>query len=188
MSLNRIILLFLFFNSSLISAMVMEDEPKSSLRLYVNSVKIKEATDVRSQRYGGMLMFKTPLPFASRSTKKRVGMGLDLEAEPDLTKKSGEVNILQDFYTLDAFLECNYVLLFRFSVLAGPGALLSVTRANVVNTKETHTEFSSIANAGFSIDYAIDRRWEIGWQIRARYRFHNEKVDWLHGFGLIFNF
>lgn len=187
MFIKCVFIFFLFF-SPYAHSMNMEDDARTNVRLYGNSVKTMEATGVHSQRYGGTLMLKTPLPYSSSALRKRLGYGLDINAEPDLTKKSGEVNVLQDFYSLDAFMEFNCVFLFRFSVLAGPGVFLSVTKAHVLNTKETHTEYSGVANAGFSLDYAINKQWEVGWHIRGRYRFAHEKLDWFQGFGLIFNF
>ena len=182
--LSALVLLFSFFAHS----MNMEDEGRSSARLYLNSAHMEESTSIRSQRYGMGLQFKSPLPYSRGTLRKRMGYALGLHAKPDLTKKAGEVNILQDFYSVDALLDLNFVFLFRFSLQAGPGALFSVTRSHVLNTSESRTEMSGLANAGLSIDYAISKDWEIGWQLRAQYRWAHEKWDWFQGFGLIYNF
>jgi hypothetical protein len=189
MSIKRLLIFILLLSSPPANAMIMEDEARSSLRLYIDSAHIEEASTTQAQRYGGSLQFKAPLPFRlGQQVGKRLGYGLAFNANPDMTKKSGDVNVIQNFYSLDTFLEANYVWLFRFSAFVGPGALLSMTQSNVLNSQESHNQVSGLAVAGLAIDYAISRHWEFGWHFQAQYRFEAEKVDWRQGFGLIFNF
>lgn len=166
----------------------MEDEPRYNLRLYGNSVHIEEASKKREKRYGTSLVFKSPFPFFEGTIHRRFGLGLAFNAEPDLKKKSGEVNVFQHFYSLNSFLEFNYVALFRFSVFAGPGVMLSLTKYNVLDTKDSHSEYLGIAIAGFAIDYSIVSDWEFSWRIEAQHRPSDEKWDWRQGLGLVYNF
>jgi hypothetical protein len=165
----------------------MKDEAKTSLRLYLDSAHIEAPTSLREQRFGSSLVFKSALPFVSTSVAKRLSYGLQIQADPDVKKKSADVNILQHFYAMYAFLEVNYVYLLRFSALFGPGLLASVTRYNILDTKDSHTHLSAMSQVGVGVDYAIDSRWELGWHLLFQYHVDSQKLDWRQGFGINFN-
>ncbi len=181
-------ILFLVHASS-IEAKIMEDKAQKSIRGYVNSAHIENPSGTRDQRYGLSLAYIAAVPskYFRNSVQKRWSYAFDLNIEPDLKKKSGEVNILQDFYSMNALIGANYVCFFRFQAFAGPGFIISRTRANILNTKDTHNVVSPLASGGIAIDYAVNSHWELGWRLEMQYRFRDEKSDWRHGFGVIYN-
>ena len=191
MSIKFKICLFILISSSTAFSMIMEDKQKRSFHLYLNSAHLEEPSTDRVQRYGLELRYLNPTPQAFRMgsfVEKHMRLGLDLNLEHDYSKTSGAVNVLQDFYSLNGLVEANYVYLFRFSAFAGPGILLSVTRLNVLDTKETRSQLSMLMFAGLAIDYAITAEWEVGWQLAWQYRFVDEKWDWRQGIGFSYNF
>ena len=166
----------------------MEDEPQTSLRAYIDSVHVEGPSTVRDQRFGGSLVFKTKVPFVAKDIARRLSLGLAFSADPDFEKKSGLVNIYQNFYTLVPFVEFDYVKLFRFGVLAGPGLILTETKFDVLNNKETRSELSYISVLGFAIDYAVSSRCELSWHALVQYRHKHKSLDWRQGLGFGFNF
>jgi hypothetical protein len=167
-------------------AIVMKKESGPSLRLYIDSSRIQDPSETFEQRYSAQILFQNRLPYSKQDSM--FGYTLLVNYNPDLTPKSKDVNIFQDLTTASVNLRFSLVYLFRYSLIAGPGYLWSQSRYQIYDFHETMNHYSLLANTGFMLDYAITDTWEIGWMIRAQYRFAFQKWDWEHGFGVGFNF
>lgn len=174
-----------FFQVFTSLGMIMELEPHPNLRVYMNSVYIENPMGTHSHRYGTSVVFKYPLQLGF--LENHIAAGFNSHIDPDYKKKSKKMNVYENFYSFTPFLEVNFVYFFRYSMLFGPGVLLSTNEYKILGEKEYRKEYAPLATAGFGIDYAITKQWEIGWQILGQYRFQDEKYDWRHGFGLIYN-
>lgn len=181
-------LICLFFLSSLGHAEEMSDESVYSLRLYGHSAHLESPARTRDQRYGLSVMGTSALPFDMGGMERNTSIVLLLNMSPDVEKKSADVNILEHFYSLNALLRFDYVYLFRFSVLAGPGLLLGQSDYNVLGHVSSHKTWSYAFMGGLGLDYAINRQWEISYLLSAQYRLAYEKLDWYNALGVAYNF
>lgn len=169
-------------------AVMMSEDTKLSGRVFLNTESMQGPTFEREKRYGLVLGLKGHFPIDGNGWENRLGYFLLADLAPDLQRRSGEVNINQDFFSISPLASYSYVAWFRFSWMLGPGLLWSLSRYNVLGDSDTRSQFSLIASAGFMLDYAIDEVWEITWMIRTQYRWIHEKWDWQYGFGAAYNF
>ncbi len=187
MFIKRLTIFCFLLSASFAQAEIMSEQPQQSVRVYINSAHLETPSGDRAQHYGASLLYGAPVP-DFYGFEHFTSFGLLMNLNPDTTKKSGEVNILEHFYSLSAYLRFDFVKLFRFSALVGPGLLLARTNYNVLNTVATHTEISTLLSGGLAIDYAITEQWEFGWLFQVQYRLAYQKLDWYNGLGVSFNF
>ncbi|MBI2602448.1 MAG: hypothetical protein HYW48_05265 [Deltaproteobacteria bacterium] len=176
-------ILFLLFFSSRASAVFMSEKAVRSGRLYLNTEYIQGPTLEREKRYGLILGLTGHPSFDWGGYEDQVGYCLLTDLVPDVKRRSGEVNVNQDFYSFSALITFSYVYWFRYSLLLGPGLLLSYTRYSILGDVDVRSEYSLLSSVGFVLDYAIDEVWEVSWMIRMQYRLAYEKWDWQYGFG-----
>lgn len=185
MSLIRIFLILILLKPLWALAIVMPDQPRLSTRLYLNSDYIENSSLESSQRYGITAILRSPAPWG---LDKFLYCSLLTNIDPEFQRRSSSVDIRENFYSMNATIDFSYIYLFRYAVFVGGGVLWASTKYTIFDNKTTYNDFSRIASMGLMIDYAISQNWEIGWILQTQFRSVAKKIDWRHGFGLIYNF
>ncbi|MCX6130104.1 MAG: hypothetical protein NTX25_13695 [Proteobacteria bacterium] len=181
---SRLLSLGLMIASFIAMARPMAEElPSRSFGFGLSTVHLMQADTSIEPRYSLDLQeFERLLPWLRLNNR----LGVMRDHRP----RSEALSVQQHLYALQSALQCSYVKLFRYSLSAGPIALLEQTHIHTRFNQEQDERaqrWQLAWTAASHIDYAFSDLLElsvgVGWQARPSV----SKNDIYWGVGLVFN-
>ncbi len=107
---------------------------------------------------------------------------------PDGRKKSGDVGVYEDFYSLVPALAGAYTYLFRYTCSVGPLFMLGNTTYELKSKKKSFSFYETGVIARLGLEYAFNDFLELNGAFGYQYRFEQKKLDYMYGLSLAYYF